>query len=169
MAFIIENDTVVSFAEYRDVLARDQRIFDSNEGLTDDVVETALERATDRILSKLRSSQWWRSYWIERSSNPSMTTVADIPALDPTQIKAREADFTDLCVYMALAEYILPQTANFGDENDDDRSKMSYYQNRAEALYGELIVAGDWYDFDDDGEITSSEKQPGQYNLRRVR
>lgn len=169
MAFIIENNTVVSFAEYRDVLARDQRIFDSNEGLTDDVVETALERATERVLNRIRSSQWWRSYWLERSNNTAINTVADIPALNPMQIKDRESDFTDLCVYMALAEYILPQTANFGDEGDDDRAKMGYYQNRAEALYGELIVAGDWYDFDDDDSISSSEKKPGHYNLKRVR
>ena len=169
MAFIIENNTVVSFAEYRDVLERDQRLFDSNEGLTDSVIETALERATVRILSRLRSSQWWRSYWLERASNPTVKTVADIPALDPNQIKDREADFTELCVYTAMAEYILPQTANFGDENDDDRAKMGWYANRAETLYGELITAGDWYDFDDDGNIESSEKQPGHYNLKRVR
>lgn len=169
MAFIIENDTVVSFAEYRDVLARDQRIFDSNEGLTDDVVEAALERATERVLNRIRSSQWWRSYWLERSVNTAIRTVADIPALDPMKIKDRESDFTELCVYLALSEYILPQTANFGDEGDDDRAKMGYYQNRAESLYGELIVAGDWYDFDNDGSVESSERQPGQYNLKRTR
>lgn len=169
MAFIIENNRVVSFAEYRDVVARDQRIFDSNEGLTDDVVEESLERATERVLNRLRSSQWWRSYWLARSSNDSINSVADIPALDAMQIKDRLADFTDLCVYVAMAEYILPSTANFGDENDDDKNKMGYYQNRAELLFGELITAGDWYDFNEDGTIASNEKQPGHYNLKRVR
>ena len=46
---------------------------------------------------------------------------------------------------------------------------MQYYQQKAEMLFGELIQAGDWYDFNDDGLIESVEKQPGYWNLRRVR
>jgi hypothetical protein len=46
---------------------------------------------------------------------------------------------------------------------------MGYYTNRAEALFGELITAGDWYDFDGSGAISSAEKSPGQYNLKRIR
>lgn len=169
MSFIIENSNVISFAEYSDVLQRDQRLFDSNEGLSDDVVETALIRATERILSSMRSSHWWRSYWLKQSDSPNIRTVADIPALDPNQIVDRQADFTELCVYWALSEYILPQVANFGDDDDDDRAKMGWYANRKEALFGELIEAGDWYDFDDDGTVQSDEKDPGYYNLRRYR
>lgn len=169
MPFITESDTVISFAEYADVQAADKRIFDSNEGLTDDVVETALIRATERILNQIRSTQWWRDYYIKRDSSINYTTVADIPSPDADRIQGRERDFTDLCVYWALADYILPQTANFGDEGDDDRAKMSYYQNKRDALFAELIRAGDWYDFDDDSTVQSDEKDPGVYNLRRVR
>ena len=169
MAFITENDQIISFAEFQDVKQRDQRLFDSNEGLSDDVVETALIRATERILNKLRSSQWWRSYWLKRNSETGFETIADIPALDPDKIISRTADFTELCVNWALSDYILPQVANFGDEGDDDRAKMGWYSNRAESLYGELITAGDWYDFDGDGTVSSDEKQPGNYNLRRYR
>jgi hypothetical protein len=46
---------------------------------------------------------------------------------------------------------------------------MGYYNNKAEALFNELITAGDWYDFNDDGTIQSTEKDPGHINLRRVR
>ncbi len=169
MAFIIENSTVVSFAEYTDVVQKDQRLFDSNEGLTDDVVEDALERATDRILSRISASDWWRSYYTKRDSTTQYTTVADIPSVDVDKIKSRASDFTELCVYTALADYILPQVANFGDDTDSERAKMGYYSNRAESLYGELIIAGDWYDFDGDDTIESSEKSPGHYTLRRVR
>jgi len=169
MAFIIENSTVVSFAEYTDVQQRDQRLFDSNEGLTDDVVEDALERATQRILSKLSTSDWWRSYYVKRDSSIEYKTVADIPSVDVDKIKARQADFTELCVYTALADYILPQVANFGDDTDSERAKMGYYSNRAESLYSELITAGDWYDFDGDDTIETTEKSPGHYTLRRVR
>jgi hypothetical protein len=120
-------------------------------------------------LSKLRSSDWWRSYYIRRDSSISFTTVADIPALDINRIIGRQNDFTDLCVYSALADFILPSVADFGNEDNAERQKMGYYTQKADSLFGELISAGDWYDFDDSGTILSNEKSPGQYNLKRVR
>jgi hypothetical protein len=169
MAFIYENNSLISFAEYDDVFKRDQRVFDSNEGLSDDRVEELLIRATERILTKLRASAWWSSYYEKRDNSITYNTVADVPALDPNRIIARSNDFVDLCVYTALAEFILPMIADFGEEDNSERNKMGYYQNKSEALFGELISAGDWYDFDDDEIIQSDEKQPGQYNLKRVR
>lgn len=169
MAFIVENSVTVSFADFTDVVSRDQRLFEANEGLSDDVIEAQLIRATERILAKIRSTNWWQSYYVRRSQVLPFNTVADIPAVDPDRIKARENDFTDLCVYMALSEYILPLIADFGNEDSAERKKMGYYVNKADALFGELISAGDWYDFDDDGTIESSEKSPGSYNLKRVR
>ena len=169
MAFIRNNGNVISFAEYQDVLDADQRLFDANEGLTDDVVEASLIRATERILTMLRSSDWWVSYYVTRSINQTFQTRADVPALDANKIQSRQNDFTDLCVAVALSEYILPKVANFGSEDNEERQKMGYYAQRADKLYGELITAGDWYNFDGSGGITSAEKQPGQYNLKRVR
>lgn len=169
MAFITESDVTISFAEYSDVLAADQRLFDSNEGLTDDVVETALIRSTQRILDRIRSTVWWRDYYLGQDSSITLNSVADIPAVDPDKIKSRTADFTELCVATALSEYVLPQVADFGNEADSENAKMGYYANRAERLFDELITAGDWYDFDDDGTIQSLEKDPGFYNPRRIR
>lgn len=168
MAFIVDNSNVISFAEYDDVLSRDSRLFETNESLTDDKVEDLLIRATERILTKMRSSAWWRNYYTSRS-NTGYNTVADIPALDPNKIIARSNDFTDLCVYTALSDYIYPNLADFGNEQDPERAKMGYYQNKSEALFQELITAGDWYDFDGDDTVDSDEKQPGVYNLKRVR
>jgi hypothetical protein len=169
MAFITEAGTVISFAEFQDVVNKDQRLFDANEGLSDDIVDAQLVRATERILTKLRSSAWWHSYYVNRNSSVNITTVADIPALDANRIIARQNDFTDLCVYTALGEFILPSVADFGKEDNAERQKMGYYTQKADALFGELISAGDWYDFNDDATIASNEKQPGQYNLKRVR
>jgi len=168
MAFITENNTVISFAEYNDVANRDIRLFESNESLTDDVVENLLIRATERILSKIRSSSWWSSYYLNRSTT-GIRTIADIPALDVDKISARENDFTDLCVYTALGEFILPLVADFGSEDNAERQKMGYYTQKAESLLAELLSAGDWYDFDDNGTIVSTEKDPGHINLKRVR
>lgn len=169
MAFVIENGVTVSFAEFTDVVSKDSRLFDSNEGLSDDVVDAQLVRATERILTKLRSTDWWRTYYLRRDNSTVFTTVADIPAVDPDLIIARQNDFTDLCVYTALAEFILPSIADFGNQDSAERQKMGYYTQKADSLFGELISAGDWYDFDDDSTIQSDEKQPGYYNLKRVR
>lgn len=169
MAFVIESDSVISFAEFQDVVNRDQRLFEANEGLISDQIDLQLVRATERILARLRNTDWWRTYYVRRDNNTVYNTVADIPAVDPDRIIARQNDFTDLCVYVALSEYILPSIANFSDEDNAERQKMGYYTNKSDSLFGELITAGDWYDFDDDGTITSDERSPGSYNLRRVR
>ena len=169
MAFIRSGQTVLSFAEYQDVLDRDQRLFEANEGLTDDVVEDSLIRATERILTEIRATDWWKSYYKNRDSSISYVTSADIPGVNASKIAARQNDFTDLCVFKALSEYILPKIADFGSEENAEKVKMSYYTQRANSLFAELITAGDWYDFSGDGNIVSSEKEPGQINFRRVR
>jgi hypothetical protein len=170
MAFIVEDNNIISFAEFQDVQDRDQRLFDNNESLTDDVVENLLIRATERILSKIRSTQWWGSYFlINDNGATTIVTRADIPSPDANKIIGRSSDFTDLCVFSALADYILPFVADFGTEINAEREKMGYYKNKSDELFMELISAGDWYDFDDSGAISASEKLPGQINLKRVR
>lgn len=168
MAFISSGSTVLSFAEYQDVVDRDQRIFEANEGLTIDVVEDQLIRTTERILTEFRASDWWRDYYLSQST-AGISSRADIPAVDATKIVARKNDFTDLCVYKAMSEYILPNIADFGNEDSAERQKMEYYTSRASRLFTELVIAGDWYDFDDDGTVQSSEKLRGVSDLRRVR
>jgi len=169
MAFIIDTNQVISFAEYQDVIDKDQRLFDANEGLSDSIVESNLIRATERILSRIRSSEWWVNYNTNRNTG-TYSSIADMPQVDANRILSRERDFTDLCVYTALSEYILPIIADFGTEDNAEYRKMKYYQTKAEQLFEELINSGDWYDFNDDGVIQSNEKQPSNYsNLRRVR
>ena len=169
MAFINDGTTTISFAEYQDVVDRDSRLFETNESLSEDVVEPLLIRATERVLTKLRSSDWWVGYYVRRNGSSTYQTVADIPALDPEKIVARQSDFTDLCVYQALSEFILPKVADFSTQDNAERQKMAYYTQKASALLDELITAGDWYDFDGSGTISSSEKDPGTVNLKRVR
>ena len=169
MAFVEEAGEITSFAEFQDVVNKDQRLFEANEGLSDDIIDTQMISATECIQTSLRSSAWWREYCVTRDTTTTINTVAYIPALDATRIIARQNDFTDLCVYVALSEFILPSIADFGNEDNAERQKMGYYKQRADELFGELVTAGDWYDFDDDGTITTDEKSPGQYNLKRVR
>lgn len=169
MAFISNGSTVISFADYYDVQERDQRLFDANEGLTEDVVEDLLIRSTERILALIRATDWWKSYYVTRQDGFSFNTTADIPALTISKIIGRANDFTDLCVYYGLYDYILPKIADFSDEMNAERQKIGYYQQKFNNLFGELIAAGDWYDFDGDNTVESTEKNPGIVNLRRVR
>lgn len=169
MAFVVENNVTTSFAEFQDVVDKDQRLFEANEGLSDDIVDAQLVRATQRILTKLRATAWWQDYYTDRDTVTVYNTVADIPSVDPDKILARQDDFTDLCVYTALSEFILPSIADFGNEDNAERKKMGYYTNKADSLLQELVTAGDWYDFDDDGTVDSDEKQPGSLNLKRIR
>jgi len=167
MAFIKSNGKLISFATADDLMARDQRLFETNESLTEDVILAHLQRATARILSKLRSSDWWKSYYIKNST----TSIAevDIPQLDGNRIVDRLDEFNSLCIYVGMAEFILPQVADFGSEDNAEFRKMAHYTTQSEKMYNEIIAAGDWYDFDGTGVVTTKEKDPGMYNLKRVR
>lgn len=169
MAFVTESGVVTSFAEFQDVVDLDSRIFEANEGLSDDVVDKALIRATERILVKLSATAWWRNYYVVRAPNVNYRTVADIPAVNANKILSRKSDFTDLCVYTALSDTVLPGIADFSNEDSAERQKMGYYKMRADELFSELVTVGDWYDFDGDATVESTEKSPGQINLKRTR
>lgn len=162
MAFYYENSSVVSFAEASDVEDADQRIFNANESLTEDVVLIGVKRATERILSRMKSSSWWKKM-------NSSTTTATLPDVDADLIINRQQDFTDLCVFIALADYILPGSADFADPDSAERQKMEYYSTRAESLFVELLTLNDFYDFDSSGAIEDDEATTTIYTLKRVR
>lgn len=168
MAFIISLGTFISFAEYQDVTARDQRLFESNEGFTEAIVEDMLEQGSQRILTKIRSSNWWKDYQFKR--DPSLHGDNRlVPPVDPLHIQQRKQDFTDLCVYFTLSEYLLPKIADFTDDGNADVKKIQFYKDKFDALFVELLEDGSWYDFSGDGTITVDERQPSLYNLVRVR
>ena len=162
MAFIKSGSTVISFAEYSDVLSADQRMFDSNEGLTDDVIETHLIRSTERILTLVRATDWWVTLTGSLSVNAT-------PELHGAQILYRKNDFTDLCIYYALCQYIYPTIADFSDPDNAERAKIGFYQQKFQQLFDELIGAGNWYDLNNDGKITADESKKGYISLKRVR
>ncbi len=173
MAFINSGGNVISFAEYEDVTAIDQRLFEANEGFTDVIVEDALEKATTRILNKIKSSDWWRSYYVRQSagSNPNIytSTLIDVPAPDPNKIKARQDEFTDMCVYFTLSEYLYPKIADFGNADSAERQKIGFFDEKFRVMFKDLLEAGDWYDFNAGGTVTNTEKAPSRQNLVRQR
>lgn len=173
MAFIQQGTTVYSFAEYADVVAIDQRLFDANEGLTQDRVEETLVRSTERILDVIRNSDWWKSYYISKTPNWSNQVVlgqaVGMPALDPNLIRARRNDFTDLCVFYALSQYLYPSVADFGNPDSAERQKIGFYDTKYRDLLKDLLDDGDWYDFDASGTVDKGDKYPMRTNIVRVR
>lgn len=170
MAFITDNSSnVISFAEYQDVLDADQRLFENNEGLTDDVIEELLIKATGRILTQIKYSDWWRDLYLQTTLSPSFFNADDVPDINPTLIIARTSDFTDLCVFYAMYYYILPKIADFSKEDNAERAKIGFYQAKFQLLFTELVNNGDWYDVNGDGNIVKTEKRPGNFRLHRVR
>ena len=168
MSFIISGTTVRSFADYQDVVDRDQRLFESNEGLDDVIIEDALIRASERLLVRIRSSDWWKNYQIKRDASLK-NDIRLVPPVNAAKIITRRADFTDLCVYLALAEYILPRVADFSNQESAEVQKIKYYTDKTEKLLQELIEAGDWYDFAGDGIVNTSDIAPSKLKLVRVR
>lgn len=169
MAFITSGSTTLSFADYDDVLGADQRLFEANEGLTDDVIEDILIRSTQRILTLIRNSDWWRDLYLSKTTNPVYTSRADVPEVDIERIITRKDDFTDLCVYYALWNYILPKIADFSKEDNAERAKIGFYTGKFQFLFDELINSGDWYDINADDIVSADEKMPGNYALKRIR
>jgi hypothetical protein len=177
MAFINPNNAgVIAFAEYEDVTSTDQRLFEANEGIADEtMVEDLTVKATSRILQLIRNTAWWKRYYLvegseaERTATQTRNGYVDAPLPNPNLIRVRQADFTDLCVYYTLYEYLLPKIADYSTQDSAEVVKIGVYRTKFDKLFMELIEDGTWYDFDASGTITKDEKMPTRLNLARVR
>lgn len=168
MSFNYSNGDFISFAVYADVTVRDQRFFEANEGFTSLIVDDLLKQASQRILTQIRNTDWWKQYQFSRDASLNYD-MRLLPSVDPDNIKAREQEFKDLNIYFCLAEYLLPKVADFGNETSAEVVKIKFYKDQYAALFKEVIEAGDWYDFSGNGTITTAEKAPSRQNLVRVR
>jgi hypothetical protein len=169
MAFVYVNNTVRAFAAYADVVNMDQRLFESNEGLTSSVIDGFLVRSTERILTQIRLTDWWRELYIHCFPNANFQGDVNLPAVDANLILKRHNDFTDLCVQYALWQYILPRIADFSKEDNAERAKIGFYQARYNSLFDEIIRAGDWYDINDDSTVERVERLEGNQVIKRIR
>jgi hypothetical protein len=103
MAFITVDGSVVSYAEYTDLVQKDQRVLEANElkvpeesGFADvtEFVEDMLQKSTDRINVKIKASSWWFGY--QGYVGSSVSNPALLPDFNPDRIKTRKQDFTDI-------------------------------------------------------------------------
>lgn len=168
MAFYYINQTFQSFAVYADVTARDSRFFEANEGMTEQVVNPLLAQSSQRILSQIKNTDWWKEYQFRRDSSLKYD-LRLVPAVNPSNIKGKLQEFTDLNIYFAMAEYLLPKVADFGNETSAEVVKIKFYVDAYNKLFKEVIESGDWYDFDADGTVETAEKSPTFTNRVRTR
>ena len=165
-AFIYSYKTFVSFATYEDVTNRDSRVFEANEDLTESEINDYLEQASQRILTQIRNTSWWRDYQRRMAgiTNPNL-----LPAVNPDYILARTQEFIDLNVYFALLEYVYPSIADFGNPDSAEIQKIKFYKDSYNVLFDEVIESGDWYDFSENATIETADKLATFVNRVRTR
>jgi len=176
MAFITVGDTVVSYAEALDVRDKDQRLFEGNEidftnvpdtpGSLNNYIEDLTTKSTDRINQKIRASARWREYLGYTGTG---FDINNIPSFNPGNIVDRKADFTDMCCYYTLKEYLLPKIADFGNPESPEVQKIQYYDDKFNELFTELMNMFDFYDDDGDSVVEDSEKMVRFSLTRRTR
>ena len=176
MAFVISGGNVISYAEASDLRDKDQRLFEANEftltNLPDspptlnDYIEDLNIKATARINQKIRASSQWLKYLGYTGQDYD---TSNIPAFNPNYILARKSDFTDMCAYYTLKEYLLPRVADFGNPESAEVQKIEYYSRKFDDLFSELLGMMDWYDFDGSGTLTDDDKLISVTRRKRTR
>jgi hypothetical protein len=177
MAFIISGGNVISYADALDVRDKDQRLFEQNEidflnvpdqpGTLTNYIEDLTIKGTARINQKIRASAQWREYL--GYAGQGYESIDSIPAFNPNLIRSRQSDFTDMCCYYTLKEYLLPKIADFGNPESAEVQKITYFENKFNDLFLELLSMMDWYDSDNDGTVTDDEKRTRFQLPRRTR
>ena len=79
-----------------------------------------------------------------------------------------ESQFTRCAVYRVLSEYALPQLTKWNAEGDEDKFQvmMMHYRRKYDEEFNAILRDGVEYDYDDDGSVEESEKQP--LHTRRI-
>lgn len=142
----------MSYATVDDLLVVEPTITDY--GVLDWQIE--LDRSATEI-NRVLKVRWYLPY------SKKVNTQLDF---DPNLLDA--AQFTQACIYHAMAYHICPKLTQFTPEEDKFTVMMKYYSGRFEHEMDLIIREGVRYDLDGDGDITNFEKQPvGGLRLRR--
>ena len=120
-------------------------------------------KARDDILRKLRE-EWW-----VRSRNVTNYDISrSLPSLEMDNSKLTESQFTRCAVYRVLSEYALPMLTKWNAEGNEDKFQvmMMHYRKKFDEEFNAILRDGVDYDFDNDGTVEDTEKQP--FHTRRI-
>ena len=164
--FVYSGATFLRFATFAELQARDSRVFEANEDLTQAEIENFLNKASQRILTQIRNTSWWREYQRKLAGivDPNL-----LPNVNPNYILARTQEFKDLNIYLALHEYTYPSIADFGNPDSAEIQNIQFYKDSYNVLFDDVIGAGDWNDFSENGTIDAAEKMAAVVNRVRTR
>lgn len=120
-------------------------------------------KARDDILRRLRE-EWW-----VRSRNVTNYDISrSLPSLEMDNSKLTESQFTRCAVYRVLSEYALPMLTKWNAEGNEDKFQvmMMHYRKKFDEEFNAILRDGVDYDFDNDGTVEDTEKQP--FHTRRI-
>ena len=120
-------------------------------------------KARDDILRRLRD-EWW-----VRSRNVTNYDISrSLPSLEMDDARLTESQFERCAVYRVLSEYALPQLTKWNNEGSEDRFQvmMMHYRKKYNEEFNSILRDGVLYDFDNDGTVEATEKQP--FQTRRI-
>ena len=120
-------------------------------------------KARDDILRRLRD-EWW-----VRSRNVTNYDISrSLPRLEMDDARLTESQFERCAVYRVLSEYALPQLTKWNNEGSEDRFQvmMMHYRKKYNEEFNSILRDGVLYDFDNDGTVEATEKQP--FHTRRI-
>lgn len=134
----------MSYATLDDLLVVEPTITDY--GVLD--WDAELTRSTTEI-NRVLKVRWFNTY------KRSIGSTADFDAdkIDSTQ-------FTQACVYHALAYHICPKLTQFTPDEDKFSVMMKYYAGRFEHEMDLILREGVQYDLDGDDSYETTETQP---------
>ena len=118
-------------------------------------------KAEADILRKVRDEWWPKAPYTGLADSPNTGNEMDAS-------KLTESQFTRCAVYRVLSEYALPQLTKWNNEGSEDRFQvmMMHYRKKYNEEFNSILRDGVLYDFDGDGTVEQTEKQP--FHTRRI-
>ena len=121
---------------------------------------SAAHSKTTADIQRLLRIEWWPRVSRQTSTSRHFNTT-DLE-MDTTKLTASQLKRT--AVYHCLAYYILPQLTQHTADPDRFRMMIDFYRARFREEFDYVLQDGVEYDFDGDGTVQNTEKQPEHFN-----
>jgi hypothetical protein len=143
-----------NFATDSDVLEYEPRIKDFG------VIDFSQEHTkTTADIQRYLRINWWARV---RGTSGNTRSYFAYEGLEMDTTKLNAAQFKRSAVFHVLAYYILPKLTQHQD--DKFASMIDFYKSRYLEEINDVLADGVEYDFDNDGTVENSEKQPVHFN-----
>jgi len=152
----------MAFAARTDLITYQPDIGDM--GLSTAQLDTYVTQAIADVQRDIRN-KWWSVYHSNQSRNRSYAGGIEI---DLTLLT--DSQWTRATVYRCLGYYVCPSLTKFNASGDEDRFQQmgSFYRERYEDEFADILRDGVEYDANDDSTISDAEKV-AVHSLRLVR